>query len=530
MPYRWFRQAGAERVDGRSAVCWSLALSLVWVAVACRVDSPTIERPTCIDRMKASELPADLCIAQRGLTSLRLPDSVDSLEWLRGSRLRTLHVDGAGELERVDDLPVSLRTLSLRGSGVTSLRLPQNLTNLDVTDSPVRSLVGLPAGLRRLALSEIDPRELASLPPKLTHLELKYSTPGLILGDLKQLPELEELGTLVLRGDGIVSLEGMPPSVVHLRLRVTQLPLADLSEDLRTLVLDVGGPFHVARFPPYLDQLTLDSWQPADSIDSVTPFLSRLEARDVDFVQLDALPRSLEELALFGRDLAQPPELPPNLKRLHLLASKLDAEKLAGLRDLAALESLALFNFPQTGLPELPAGLRDLDLTWSQVRRLDADLENLRLLNLTGVELAPGERLPRTLRGLVWQARPSHPLPPIPGSVECLDLSGSSSLTSLPELPRELTLLLLAKTGLTSLPANLPPSLRVLDVSNSPLRVASENLPDSLEVLIVSPGQLESLGDTTLQRLDFLLPEAPFAEIRPADPCLDPEVEDWLRP
>jgi Leucine-rich repeat (LRR) protein len=452
-------------------------------------------RLDCRETLRAWGVPPELCEKQRQLKELHLPDSVEHLSWLRATRLEELHVEGAAGLTRVGGLPSSLRRLSLRGSGVASLQVPLQVERLDLADTAIESLAGLlPDGLRELGLSEIPPPELAHLPESLEILRLTQSNPTRELEDLTALGRLPKLRELELRGQEILSLEGVPESVERLAIEVVRLKFVSLPERLRGLSLVGGGPLEVDEFPRAIESLTLLDWLPGMPIGEASPYLNVLEVGGVGSGALVALPATLLELQWFGGGLRRLPELPPDLRVLRLSAGELDLQEAPSvLRDLpSGLVELALVGYPRPGLPELPGGLRVLDVSWSGVRRL-VSLDSLRCLDLTGVNLDTDSPLPQGLATLIWQAYPDRTLRSLPPSVTSLDVSNSLALKEIPSLPPKLETLRVADSCIEALPTSLPASLKLLDVSGCANISSLPELPEGLRTLVFSAGQLASL-------------------------------------
>ena len=471
----------------RSLLLGGIVGAALLLIQACHLQ-PLRSAVVCTDLVPKWGVPSDVCTIQRQLTALRLPDTVESLGWLRAERLRELNVDGAVGLTRVAALPPSLRSLSLKGAGVTSLSVPSCLQTLDITDTALESLRDvLPFGLRDLSLSEVRPSQLQYLPRSLETLHLTQTNPTRQLADLSFLEDLERLRTLVLTGQEILSLEGIPPGVESLAVELGRLKIALLPERLRRLSVTGGNPWVAENMPRRIDGLSLDGWQPDGPLLDSTPFLDGLTAREINLRNLGDLPDSILDLELYG-NLKRLPDLPPNLQRLYVSADQLDRDGNDGASDLdglpESLEDLALFSYPAPTLPPLPPGLRSLDLSWSRVRDLEPlqALPDLRELNLTGVGLGAGSPpLPDVVKKLVWQAYGQAELRELPAMLEILDVRtppcwsacrrcrrGSGSSASPPRAwwscrtpPPQLTFL--DVSGCESLPASAFPSRRVAD-------------------------------------------------------------------
>jgi len=355
----------------------------------------------------------------------------------------------------------------------------------------------LPAGLRDLSLSESRPSELEFLPESLESLRLAQTNPTRQIEDLSSITRLGRLRKLVLTGQEILSLEGIPSGVESLTVELGRLKFALLPNGLRRLTVIGGEPWVAENMPHRIDGLTLDSWQPAQPLLKSAPFLDGLSARQINLRDLGDLPDSILDLELYG-NLKRLPELPPNLEKLYISADQLDVDGHPDSSDLdelpGTIEDLALISYPAITLPSLPPGLHRLDLSWSRVRHLEP-LEKLQELVLTGVHLEAGSPLPPNLRTLVWQGYPREELRVLPASLQVLDVASSPKLERLSELPAGLRELHVAGTGLAELPDPLPTELKVLDVSGCMALSALPSLPDGLQTLVVSAGQVESLGE-----------------------------------
>ena len=519
----------SPRVALRAVGCCLALLSLL-CALGCFCHAPGGVSPR---ELESWHLPTDLGEQQlrlTGLKSLWLSGSVDRVDWLsRG--LTELHLEGTQVLS-LRGLPPRLKTLDLCASQISSWEtFPSTLTTLDLQSTKLTKISSLPKELRDLMLGGTDLKgfRFEAFPNSLETMELA-SSPALEGG----LPALdEELRTLSVAGYLPAGLLGsLPPDLDSLVLEATTAPeLSQLPRSLQHLALLRNDALLRVEWPENLSTLWIDrmlgvALQPLpETLEALKiqrssvepparwpPHLRRLEVHSTHF-DWTSMPRTLEALILDDSDL--PPdkkvpdkiELPRNLKTLTLQFGERPQEGYVE-RMFAALErvktslvSLSLNRIPDGGDFSGFSSLQSLTL------RTAEDLSDL--------------KLPDTLKTLALHG-PIEQLPALPTSLHELDLTGCTSLTSLPDLCsyKGLRKLYLGSTSLTSLPA-LPDKLQTLDLSGTGIQVLGP-LPEGLRDLAVSVGQVRTLGalPSNLATLRFL-PENGVV------PCSRPELENW---
>ena len=133
---------------------------------------------------------------------------------------------------------------------------------------------------------------------------------------------------------------------------------------------------------------------------------------------------------------------------------------------------LDLSRLDLTELPELPVNLKELHITRNKLTKLP-------------------ENLPNGLTTLICTLNLITELPSaLPSSLQII-WCDSNNITSLPEsLPDSLTDINISHNKLTSLPNNFPKSLTDLRCSNNEITVIPENLPTSLKVLLIANNKI----------------------------------------
>ena len=190
-------------------------------------------------------------------------------------------------------------------------------------------------------------------------------------------------------------------------------------------------------------------------------------------------PLSLSSLTVRASNLEELPPFPPSLRALGLLHTALSP--FAKLPP--EIEDLSLIDYRGPQIEGLPRGLKRLNLSFSSnlktVPELPRDLEEL---DLTGTTVTDLRGLPPTIRRLVFRGFPLRELRGLADqlpNLETLDVSESPRLEVIDALPTRLLTLNVSRTGITSLP-QLPPCLHALALSEV---VSLEHLPKELRAL-----------------------------------------------
>jgi len=443
-------------------------------------------------------VPPDLFERQEQLRELRLPSSIQRVDWLASnSNLKKLSL-AQTEVSSLRGLPRSLVELDASNTRVANLEgIPASVRVLDLSWTQVADLKGAPKHLETLYLAGRRLRSVRDIPPAVSTLSLRESR----IGDLRDLPP--QLRNLTLTGPAVESVVGLPTSLQVLRIEGTLIRNLDgLPSGLESLVVlqnrQLTGP--VSSLPLSLANLEMDVFSALPLLQGIFNLRS-LSLRMPD-PQLGTpkspLPRFLSSLLL---ELSSEAESDPATPKIVLPSS---------------LRSLTLLYVPQGRIPDLPEGLESLDLSWYEGRELTALPSSLRLLSLrwSNVESLDGlgesiisldlsasairsiQRLPSRLRELHFQWSPLIETGTFPSSLAVLDLAGSKNLSKIGSFPPALTGLNVSQTKVGDL-KSLPPSIQWLDISNTNID-SWDDLPEpkllpNLESLTLSVGQLKSL-------------------------------------
>lgn len=460
--------------------CW-LLLSLLFL-VACR---PATDSKT----LAGWGLPADLPDHLGQLELIRLPESVDRLDWLpKDGRLRIL-LAAKTKVRNLRGLPSTVSTLDLSYTRVTDLGdLPESLVFLDITNTGVTDLSKIPDTLTSLAVGGTQIKSLQGLPSSLKSLTVT----GADLQTLKGLPN--NLESLKLEGLRLTQVNRLPSSLISLRLSAMPLKeLRALPESLQSLevLISTDNQISLENLPPLLSHLTIDS----NYVPDIAPLLY---LKNIDLMRVREIPGDLPEAkglrtlrlndmpgGLLG-ELIQ--KIPPDLQELGVLnGGTLD------LKLLPQVATLDITNCKNPDLRELPGSVKTLNASWCELTSLRGVPDSLLILNISNTtKLAALDVVPSGLQVLTASGSKLTRLPVLPASLRVLDLTASSNISQLDSLPAQLEWLSVSQTGVDRLPP-LPDTLQYLDISNS--RISSiAKWPGKLEVLILSPGQLKTLS------------------------------------
>jgi Leucine-rich repeat (LRR) protein len=199
-------------------------------------------------------------------------------------------------------------------------------------------------------------------------------------------------------------------------------------------------------------------------------------------------------------------ELPVDLTSLELVAvDSRDRPELAKLP--ANLKRLRLGLVEGDDLALLPRGLTVLDISGStSITSLSELPPGLLSLDVSQVPLADFHQVPGSVKELIATSCSMAIVTDVPASVESLNLAGCDRLSMIDNLPANLVELNVGKTNLTSLP-NLSglAHLKRLDISNTRLD-ALPALPQGLEELTLSLGGIHSLKGlpSSVKKLRFI--------------------------
>lgn len=470
--------------------CWLACL--LWLVGGCVLESPPVgstPRPTCAEYVGATDLPGDFCREWRALERLSLPSDTSHLRWMTGGRLHTLQLHDAIVQGPAVHLPSSLRVLDLQGSKVPLQSLPVHLEELKLGQAQVGlPLRNLPGGLRQLSVSEVTPEELAALPSRLECLRLEQNLSRREIPDLTSLRQLRDLHTLELGGRGIMSLEGIPEGVRHLRVQASQIKFVRLPPGLISLELNSPAELEEGLGQRLISRLKLTgNASIGDDLSESSPYINDLTISRAK----PPLPEALVKLRI-THEVSTLPPLPRTLASLDVVAKNLDRQKVADAIEGLALRHLGLSRYPEPDLPSMPRDLLSLDLSWSRVERLSAP-GRLTHLDLSGVRPTEDIELAAGLRSLTWRGFDGATFPKLPSSVDHLDVSQSPSLKEFSNLPPGLKTLTMSETGVRKLNLQGLEELTSLNVSGSLTKLDWSELPGSVVSLVLEPGQVAQL-------------------------------------
>jgi Leucine-rich repeat (LRR) protein len=322
---------------------------------------------------------------------------------LRSSSLACLDLGSPFLRSLRDQLPRELRSLTLRGTGVTTLEgLPDGLESLEVfNNSELAMADGFPRNLKSLRALSVDSAALPSLETLPRSLEdLHLSRTRLKKPADPRLRFFEALQALSLNAVQVQDWRSVVPEALQsLSLVGTSLP-PKWPGSLRTLSYDASPPEREVALPTLPGTLEI------------------LRLSNVLVRNLRELPRQLTGLAITHATLDSIDGFPIGLKRLDLRAVRqlktitllpdhLVSLNLLACRDLTKItvlpNSLRFLNIADTGittLPTLPAGLEELDISGTAISSLHGLPPSLRVLTLTAARFHSLDGLPSSVREL----------------------------------------------------------------------------------------------------------------------------------
>lgn len=230
------------------------------------------------------------------------------------------------------DLPPNATSLVIRGCMFeTPLKIPPQITHLDLSRVPLVDQSTFHDGLRVMQLMNLNPFEFTKLPSALRVLDIE----NVGMTTLPALPEtLEDLS---LDKTLIQSLPALPKGLEYLTVWNT---------DLKT----------VPPLPPNLLELKLsNTW--VQELPPLPPTIYNLICESSPLRELPCLPNSLQYLSVADTPLKAIPPLPPKLDELY--CSRMNIRSLPSLPN--TLKSLSAYGCKHlTSLPPLPESLREL--------------------------------------------------------------------------------------------------------------------------------------------------------------------------
>jgi len=447
--------ATGARLGSSVSLCACLA-GVALLAAACSPQEATF---------REQGLPEDLPRHVWQLEVLQVPTAVTRLDWLSSPRLKRLVARDAAGLKYLPTLPRSLRELDIRSTSIPGPgHVPEGLESLSLGGRQVRTV----AGLKSSSLLELTLEDVPNLP------------------NLEGLPaSLQKL--VVTGGDLLTDAGALPPRLKEMRLEKTQIrALKGLPLSLRHMTLKDNGAMAV-ELPPFLESLAVKGQSvPMEQL----AFLRNLDAPSPG--QLRVLPTFLQS--------SQGPAFDPRIREIApaLILLKLEGATGAELPDLPP--SLEELHWPGgTKLDKLPPGLKRLYIPYPPPDLPPPDFaglpEGLVLtdLDISGTEIR-ADALPRTLRSLKFSSYRFAVVSGLPPSLRSLDISGSSTVTTIEVSALPLVRLDVSETSVSKIP-KLPVTLEDLDISNTRISDLSDlDGLDKLRSLTLHAGQLESLA------------------------------------
>lgn len=327
---------------------------------------------------------------------------INQISKVRSSALSCLDLGSPFLRSLRNQLPPTLRSLTLRGTGVTTLDgLPDALKSLEVFNNPdLKISGGLPSNLTALKMLSIDNTLLPSpdlLPSTLEDLHLGRTR--LEKPKDAQAHPLERLRALSLDSVQVPDWTVVPQSLQYLSLIGAPLPPA-LPGGLKAFSYDASPPVRAVTLPPLprsLETLRLSNVMVKD-LRELPRWLSGLAITHSTLASIEGCPADLKRLDLrANRYIVKIERLPERLEQLNLLAC-------TALREIAALPgSLRFLNIAGTSiaaLPKLPPALEELDISGTAISSLRGLPQGLKILTLSPGRIRSLDGLPSTVRVL----------------------------------------------------------------------------------------------------------------------------------
>jgi hypothetical protein len=375
-------------------------------------------------RFDAWGLPSDLYDRVRQLQGLGLAGKVNSLKWLGNVTSLTMLDLTDSEVKDLKGLPKTVTNLTLAGPSLVA-KIPPTIRDLRLDlrrlafGVPYPNLSRLPSSVHSLSLWLFPSRELPSLTTLPSSVEsvtlqlmVERATDWSRLGQRKASLSLISLGPTL-------DLASLPPSLRLVELSVLRpLQLANLPPTITSLTLASLGQFQ-GRLPPNLSSLAL-GYTPTTpvalaSIPGSVRHLTLFCGGEFRSLDLRDLPRSITSLSLTVDKLrVLPPVFATVPSSVRRLAVNLRADQVARLRELpASVESLALVvhGEPQS-LPAWPRSLTALNIVDTRIARLSGLPPSLLQLAVREEQLSTLEGLPSSVRTLWFSKSSRFPWPP----------------------------------------------------------------------------------------------------------------------
>ena len=348
------------------------------------------------------------------------------------------------QFTNIPTLPDGIETLSIYNNNITQVNaLPLGLKYLIVSNNPITIIDSLPSGLLSLTANYTKLRTLPTLPNTLEQLYCAY-------GVLNSMPALPNSITYInCENDSLTGLPALPNSLLELYCNNNQIT----------------------------------------SLPSLPPLLKKLYCYNNGMITLPALPNSLIVLSCGNNNLTVLPTLSNNLATLVCNSNKLTqlpafppllnyldcgANKITTLPFIPSVMSyLGASTNLLTALPTMPPTMTTLDVQNNKIITLPPLPDSLKRFYIDLNPLTSIISIPTTLIELGISYTKINSLPTLPKSLTTLSLIADSNLLCIPYLPKDLTYIATAYSGVKCLP-NIPPNCS--NVDNLPTCNATNNI------------------------------------------------------
>lgn len=354
----------------------------------------------------------------------------------------------------------------------------QATRRLDLSRSQISDLFNINKAFSRLIFLNVSDNNLTMLPTLPSSLiELMASSNNISVMPTNLPSSLKSLDLSYCKR--IISITNLPPNLEELVLANYNLTsiTAPFPASLKSLNIQGCGLKTINPLPSGLIHFFC-AGVPFQSLPTLPSGLQTLDcsAMTNGYIKNPGLiPSSLKSLYTEYNDLTTLTSLPPNLEEFRCNFSTLKNNSLLPLPSSLRKLECAYCNI--STLPILPSSLKHLDVQYNFIRQL-ALPNSLEYLDCSHNPILNLPSLPVNLKDLRYKEGICSSVPPLPSSLEQLNLSYCAFLTSLPALPSTLKRLYVDHSSLTNLPS-LPNNITDLNASYTFI-TEIQNVPDSI--------------------------------------------------
>jgi Leucine-rich repeat (LRR) protein len=332
----------------------------------------------------------------------------------------------------------NLKRLYGSGSNITSLtNLPSTTEDIDISNTPFNSFPELQAAVTyNLGYLDLSNTFITSLSDKLNLLTNLYAlyVSNTLITSTPPLPD--SLLILDISQTNIIALpDKLPPNLVEL----------DISN---TIISSIP-----TNLPSLLQYLYLTDAN-ISGLPELPPNLKGLHINGTKITSITSLPSSVIELNISRTNIDSLTILPPGLIYLDISSTSITSNTLLSLTSLPLVQ-LLLSDTDFTIIPQLPSTVELLDISETNITNISyiSTLPSLLKLNISSININSLPNLPNSLRELEISNTNINTITSLPPQLEVLECE-NTMITSLPLLPSSLISLDASKCRINQTVAN----------------------------------------------------------------------------